>query len=276
MPIQEISWNGESEGASDLLNNPALADFKDINGLAKAFIDTKAMIGQSVRLPSKEAGEDDMKNFYNSMIEKVPGLMVKPDLTNDDAMNAFLTQIGKPDSKDGYELPEVDDYELSDDRKAFLAEKALDSGLTKKQFNKFIKELISDEKNQSEKFASDNKKDMDALQAAWGQAYESKMEKVSKIAQATGAPQELLDAIKLGVAGADTIKWIDGLVKSIGSEDFQISTQPKGSGGITTEEARERASEIRNKLSSMNVSDPSRNSLITKMMEYDKLASARI
>ncbi len=97
MSINEISWNGEAEGFQDLLDAPALADFKDINSLAKAFIDTKAMVGQSIRVPSKEAGADDLKSFHDSLIAQVPGLLFKPDMDDDAAMNALFKSIGLPE-----------------------------------------------------------------------------------------------------------------------------------------------------------------------------------
>jgi len=274
MPIHEISWNGESDGASDLANNPALADFKDVNGLAKAFVDTKAMMGQSVRIPSKDAGADDMKAFHDTMIEKVPSLMPTPDMTDDASVASIMKKLGMPEKHDKYEMPEVEGWDVSDERKTFLQEKAYEAGFTNNQFKKFVKDLAVSEKAGSDAFDSEVATGMAALQTAWGAAYTSKMEQVYKIAEATGAPKDLLEAITAGVAGADTLKWLDGLVKAVGSEDFQVSTQKPGSGGITPIEARERASELRNKIGSMNQSSPEYDSTIKRIMEFDQMAKA--
>jgi len=274
MPINEISWNGESDGASDLANNPALADFKDVNGLAKAFVDTKAMMGQSIRVPSKEAGTEDMGTFHKALMEKVPGLMLTPDITDDTNVTAIMAKLGMPEKHDKYEMPTVEGWEISDERKTFLQEKALESGMTNRQFGKFVKSLAESEKGSSDAFDSDIATGMNALQTAWGAAYDSKMEQVYKIAQATNAPADLLEAIKAGVAGADTLKWLDGIAKAVGSEDFQVAVQKPGSGGITPAEARERASELRTKMEGMNPGDATYQDTIKRIMEFDQMAKA--
>ena len=271
MPVNEISWNAESDGAVDLLANPALADFKDVNGLAKAFIDTKAMQGQSIRIPSKEASTEDMTTFHTSLREKVPGLMPAPDLTNDEAMNALMVSIGRPEKEDGYTIPTVEGVELSDEAATALRKNALESGLTVKQFEKWLTTVFTADIASTTAKKETVQQELQGLRNEWGTAFDSKFAQAVKIAEATGAPPEVVKALKEQTAGVATIKWFDGLVGALGSEDFQLATLPPGSGGITPAEARERASEIRTKISSMNESHPEYQSLIQKMMGFDKL-----
>lgn len=62
----------------DLRGHESLKDFKDVGGLAKSFIDTQAMVGNSVRIPGENASDEDVAKFY--------------------------TSLGRPETPDGYEL----------------------------------------------------------------------------------------------------------------------------------------------------------------------------
>ena len=271
MPINEISWNADAEGSIDLAGNPALADFKYINGLAKAFVDTKALVGNSIRIPSSEAGTEDMQTFYTTMQEKVPGLMVKPDLTDDAAMAAVMTSLGTPEAAEGYAIPEVKGMEITDERKKFLKDTAFSSGLTAKQFEKWVKDIHTADSQAITARKESTQQEIAGLRNEWGTAFENKYAKTIKIAEATGAPPEVIKALKEQTAGVATIKWFDGLAGALGSEDFQLATLPAGEGGITPSEARERASEIRNKLNTIDQSNPEYQNLLKKMMDFDKL-----
>lgn len=274
MPINEISWNEESEGASDLINNPALADFKDLNSLAKAFVDTKAMVGQSIRIPSADAGDEDKQKFYETLREKVPALIPKPDVTDEAAMSALMSSLGKPNEAGEYEFPEIEGLKLPEERSKFLQEAALKSNLTKKQFKQLSEIMLSADVQSITAQQDKQQQDLKGLMTEWGAAFDSKYDSVIKVAEKSGMPESMVTQLREKTAGIDTVKWLDGLVKAVGSEDFQIHTQPRGNGGITPSEARERASELRNKAQSMNVSDPAYNSILTKIVEMDKLARA--
>lgn len=269
--VNEISWDAEADGHADLMANPALADFKSINGLAQAFIDTKAMQGQSIRIPSKEAGADDMKTFHASLLEKVPGLMPKPDLTNDDTMNALMISIGRPEKEDGYEIPTIEGVTITDEQSAALRKNALESGLTKKQFDKWLSITFAADVKSTTARKEVVQQELQGLRNEWGTAFDSKFAQAVKIAEATNAPPEVIKALKEQTAGVATIKWFDGLVGALGSEDFQLATLPPGGGGITSLEARERAGELRTKIGSMNESHPDYQDLIQKMMKFDRL-----
>jgi len=96
----------------DLANNPSLKDFKDPAALAKAYVDTKTMLGQP------KVG--------------VPGPDAKPEV-----LNEFYKQLGVPEKLEGYELnkpvdlPEGLDFD-QDDLNGFL-KFAHENKLTKAQ-----------------------------------------------------------------------------------------------------------------------------------------------
>ncbi len=274
MPINEISWNEEAEGSSSLLESPALADFKDVNGLAKAFLDTKSLVGQSLRVPSKEAGEEDIKKFHEQLMEKVPGLIPAPDITDDEQVAMLMKKLGMPEDIDGYEVPEIDGIDLPDDRIKFMKEVAMNSNLTKNQFKKLSELMLSADKESITEAQTRIQQEIEGLRSEWGAAFESKYSKAIKMAEVTGAPKELVQLLVEKKAPVETVKWLDSLVGSLGSEDFQMAVQDAGDGGITPSEARERANELRNKIHNMSPSDPSYKTTLDKIMAMDKLARA--
>jgi chorismate mutase len=58
--------------APDLREDPALRDFKDPNALAKAYKDTKALVGSSIRPPGPDAGPEAHAEFAKKLAEKTP------------------------------------------------------------------------------------------------------------------------------------------------------------------------------------------------------------
>ncbi len=107
----------------DLRNEPALKDFKDVNGLAKSYISANKMIGRS-DIPTEKSSIEDWNKFYK--------------------------KLGRPEN--GYSLNE--NQEETEQIKA-LKENCFNSGLTQKQFDNVLKTLqdieIKEENEQQEK-----------------------------------------------------------------------------------------------------------------------------
>jgi len=268
--INEISWNTEGEDATALLESPALADFKDINSLAKAFIDTKAMVGNSMRIPSSEAGKEDVDAFHKTLMEKVPGLILKPDVDDTDGMNNILRSLGLPEDSDGYGEVDVGKSLYDEDDIKQMKLDAFESGLTKKQFEAQMKKNIERSTRQSEDYDIKHNGEIDALKREWGEAFDLRSAQAGKIAEASGAPTDLVEAIKLGEAPAESIKWLYNLAARIGSEDFQVATQEPENGGVTPQEARDRAQEIRTQLDDDTITGSRRDEMIKRLIDYDR------
>ena len=68
--------------------SPAFKDIgDDINDLAKNYLDAQSHLGNAIRIPSKEASEDDVKAFHTRLVEKVPGLIPTPTSENQDTID---------------------------------------------------------------------------------------------------------------------------------------------------------------------------------------------
>lgn len=54
-----------SQIPEELRSDPSLANFNDVGGLAKSFLETKKMVGSSIRLPGKDFTPDELKAWRN-------------------------------------------------------------------------------------------------------------------------------------------------------------------------------------------------------------------
>lgn len=194
-------------------------EFKNADSPEKFFDQLKnhrSMIGQSIRIPTGEAGAEQMNEFYNKIQTKVPGLMRTPNPDDADQVRNTFSKLGMPDSADGY-----DDFENSGiDAETMGTYRALahEAGLTKSQFKKFIANLSERTKTSIESAESARAEDVAGLRGEWGAAFEQRAGICAKVAQRTGAPQALCDAVAKGEADAKTMKWLYSLSTQLGGE----------------------------------------------------------
>lgn len=247
----KVGGDGDGgEGASwrdtlpeDMRNNPSLLTTKDVPSLAKQFIDQQAHLGNSIRVPSADAGLEDRKAFHEKLIAKVPGLILRPDMTNAESMEAFHKMAGRPDTSEEYELVEG----LTDnDYTKLLRVAAHKQGLNKTQFKELVavfptiaKELAKT----SEKDAFDRK---EAITKEWGAATEKNTAIAASVAEKTGAPPALMKAIADGNADVGTLKWLHSLAAAFGGEGKHFAGAQGTPAPMTPTEAVARIAEIRN------------------------------
>lgn len=180
--------------------------------------DMRSHLGNSLRIPSEEAGDDTRNEFYEKVKTRVPDLMRRPDVDNDDVMSDVWGSLGKPETPAKYDLPEFDDYQIKDDRAQQLKEMAHKANLTKKQFKALASDLLGLDRAgmmaANESVASDKK----VLSQEWGEALDQRTRLAATIAEKSGAPTALITAIKEGNADAETMKWLYGLSKQMSGE----------------------------------------------------------
>jgi hypothetical protein len=220
----------------DLKTNESLAQFEDVNGLAGAYVETKKMVGNSLRVPSPEAGEEDMAKFYQTLIERVPNLTLKPDAEDQSAVNKFW---GVPDDADGYEVPE--DMDATSAQKS--REMAAQLGLNQKQYNKALAYF---------------EKEGEALTEQQQQASaEAEQQLDAKLGAAKEQARSIVDNLALKFQDADVpveewspgqLLMLNNMAKALNS-DPQAFAQPNAPQVIPDRnEALEQIAEIDNKL----------------------------
>lgn len=276
------SGGGGNEGDSnwrdllpdDLKTDPSLASVKDVSSLAKQFVDAQKHIGGSIRIPSDEAGQEDWDKFYEKINTKVGTLMRKPNMEDENAYLGVLKDMGMPETKDGYKLPDVEETDADFN---FVRDLAAESNLTPKQFEKAFKAYKAKVEGRNQETETRLKEGRDNLMREWGVTFDEKQAKAINTLKQTGAPADLIKAAEEGKVSADTLKWADTIAKSLGSEGApSIEDGKGGSTKMTPDEAQQMVREIMNNKEHAywNSRDPGHKKAIERMVELNRMVSA--
>lgn len=270
--MSEESW--KSSLPEEMQASPTLKDVESVESLAKQFIDQSSYLGNAIRVPGEDASSEDLQAFRQKLIDKRTGLMEIPNLEDEDAMQAVYNSLGRPETPDDYGVPEVEGADIDENKLKAISEVAHQAGISRRQFDKLVKTVLEGDAQlvNSQKQARDD--GIKALKEEWGDAYDGKLAKASKVAELTNAPSKLVEAIKANQVDAETLRWLDGVAESLGGEKSEMVKQAgSGDGTITPFEARERADEIFNKMMELPFGDPRYDQLMNKRLEYMKIAS---
>ncbi len=237
MPENNESWRDNLP--TELKGHKGLADVKDVNSLAQQFIDGQSMIGNSIRIPGPEAGDDAWRAFHTKLTDKVPNLIPTPNKDNEEQMNALYRSMGRPDDALGYEHPEgVDATQMGD-----FAQLAHGLGLSKTQYSKMVGALQELTVVKQEAASEEFNAGIRALKQDWGIVYEDNLQLVNSVMKGTGAPKEMLELAADGKLGADAIKWLHNIGKQLGTEGINFE-KDEFSSRVSPAEAKERVKEI--------------------------------
>ena len=161
-------WLGSID--EGLRENPSLQNIKDVNSLAKVYVDTKSKVGSMISIPGEDATQEDWGKIYD--------------------------RLGRPESADGYEISMGDD--VADDIKETISQfkgKAHEFGLSKAQAESMFKWYTDTEQSiNSKAMEAYNAKlagAKDSLQKEWGDKYDEKMNHANIAASHYGLMQEL-------------------------------------------------------------------------------------
>jgi hypothetical protein len=272
-PSSPPNGDWRSSLPEEIKNHKSIQTTKSVESLAKQFLDQQSYIGGSLRIPSAEAGEADWKSFYEKVTSKVPGLIVRPDVADATAMEAFYTMAGRPAKPEDYAIDGIESDILVDG----MREAAHKVGISQSQF----KELIGVFPKVNEQLAAANESKAAERKAeikkVWGAAVEDNTTQALAVAIKTEAPPELIEAVKNGEANIATLKWLHALSKSMGVEGANLTTDPnRPNVPMTPDEARSRITEIRNnpKHPVWNVRDPMHAKSIEDWVKLHKYANA--
>lgn len=254
----------------DIRNSPAIKDVKDVPSLAKQFVDLQAYQGQSIRIPSENAGEEDRKAFYDKLVAKVPGLIPTPNPEDKEAIDALWKKLGRPAQKEEYKIPEgVDPNEVQD-----ILDLAHKSGLTVSQAEALLKEAherVQAKKTESEKTRTEA---MQTIKKEWGLTFEDRISKIEGILKATGAPKDLADGVASGVVGPETVKWLHTIASQMKLDEPNNHDRNRDS-KLTPVEAKNRISEIMSNRDHpyWKASDPGHADAIKYVVELHRMSA---
>jgi len=96
----------------DLKADPSLVAFKDLGSLAKSFVETKKLVGQTLRAPAADATDEEWDKYYKAG--------------------------GKPNAPEEYKLALPEDFKLTPEEEKDIKDTAYRMGLNGKQAQKLI------------------------------------------------------------------------------------------------------------------------------------------
>ena len=272
---QEVA-NWRDGLSDDLKSSSALADVKDVSSLAQQFVDQSSFLGSALRVPSEDASVEDKQKFFDKVQKHAPNLMPRPEVGNEDQMNAVLTALGRPDDVTGYEAVDVPEgLNFSDDRLGAFKDMAHKHGLTKDQFKGVLGDVLALDAQSMQSMDEATVTSRLAIEKEWGATFKDRENQAIAAAEATGAPQAIIDMAKEGKIGGDTLKWMHALAEKIGGGEGRTDLDDgNNSGRMTPADAEAQISDMMNNRAHpyWDSHHPDHQAAIQKMMKLAAFA----
>lgn len=249
----------------DLRSEPSLADFKDLSGLAKSYVSSQRMLGNSVRIPTEDASPEAKAEFY-AKLDKIPGVLRMPE---DGNLDGLYAKLGRPEDPSGYKLNVEGDM----DAQSIEAFKGIahQLGLNNEQLNKIVEfdKLRAD--SYMEGMNNYKEEAVNTLRKDWGPDFDSRMNGAKEVLKsyAEKYPEyvnELMDGRNPFGNNPVIIKALSEL-HSVMQEKGAVSGTSGVKYGLSAEDAQNQLDDIRSNPhhAYYNVSDPSHEAAVAKV-----------
>ncbi len=251
---ENLAWHdvlGPDAGNWDEVKNS-----ENMEGFMSQMGNMRSLLGNSIRIPSEEAGAEDWSAFNEKLTSKVPGLLKIPDLDDSDGRKALYDKLGRPEKHEGYDP--VDD--MPD-----LREVAHEAGLSKRQYEVMMKAAQGNQNEIMDMVKENTQKSQIELKNKWGEAYPQRTQAIQNLINQTEAPQALKDMVAKGSLNGEMSEWLYGIVKQFGGEEAIIN-DVTNQAMLDPGEAMEQADEIYKRMMNENLPPA----------EYERLMHKRI
>ncbi len=215
--------------------DPSLASFKDVGALAASFIETKSLVGKSIRPPGPDAAPAARKEFVDRLLQIEPALLYAPD-GDPDATTRMWKKLGKPEKPEEYEIPDIGkEAGLNADELRALA---VTGGLTKPQFKGLVEVMAKATLEQKRVAALERL----ALEQEWGAAKEERTLAAKAAALKMGLTEPEVNALS-----PRQLKVFANVAKAVGVDRNEFRRQADGAsdGVLDPAEAKRQMDEIR-------------------------------
>lgn len=268
---QQQTTDWRSSLPEELRDAPFFKEAAGPNDALKQIQNAASYMGNSLRIPGENAGEDDWKAFNQKLVEKVPGLMPKPGQEN---MEEVYAALGRPDKPEGYVYEPPEDVDLPTDYEAF-AKVAHKHGLSQAQFKGLLDDVVGQSREQVEIAQAEHNQEMKDLNNEWGMAYDKNVSAVKNFLKLTDAPEGIQNLIEEGAMSAAELKWIHSIATATKSPT-ELATHQSNSTVMTPQEARNQIQEILNNSDHpyWKPNDPRNRDAIDKMVQLQRMANA--
>lgn len=259
--------------SEDIRASGVLENIESVDQIAKMAVDGRKLASNSIRIPSEDASEDSIKDFNKDLMEKLPNLMFKPDMENQDSINEVMRSMGMPETVEGYELKDIP--EPLKENFDHLAKTAHGAGMTKKQLEAITSGIITDYQAGADEAKGQLEAQTGELKSEWGAAFDNKVKVISHFAEQTGFSEDLIGAIENGQLSPQNMKAFDMVVSGYQGEGVEIGKQPTNPEQIMTPtEADSRLNELMGNKDHAywHPEDPEHDAAKKKVLELGKLA----
>ena len=202
----------------------------------------RSLVGQSVRVPSEEAGQDDWDAFSAKLLEKNANVMMKP--RNAEEVAAAMKALGRPDESAAYNF-EVEGYQPDTDRLASMKQMAHDANMTTDQFNSFMSGMAKAELEAGQAQALSQTESMNGLRQEWGAAFDQNVNQVQNFLSRMDAPASFRNAERDGLFDSGDYKFLHDLSERVGGEGSPGAGNSGETHVMTPADAKARIAEIR-------------------------------
>lgn len=162
-----MSWHEQL--SEEYQGNDTLANIPDLDTLAKSYLDSQSYIGNSVRIPGEDAGQEDWAKFNEKLAAKVPGLLNLPE-DQAEASALLYQKLGRPESADKYSSAQ----DASAEQMEFM-KWAWENGMSDSQVKAWLDENSSRGTASQEAIQKEFSDLESALKEEWGQGYQRKL-----------------------------------------------------------------------------------------------------
>jgi hypothetical protein len=225
----------------ELKTDPALKDFKDVASVAKSLVETKKLVGGSIRPPGPDAGPEARKEFVAKLREKMPELLMVP---ADPAERATFEDdlwrtLGRPEKPEDYSLEGVTLEEGVKLDEVKLRELGKSLKLTKAQ----LREAANLEATGQAAQLKATKEARAQLRSEFGDEYQAALNHAATVAEKKGFAEDAV-ALRAGLVSAARAKAWVAEAKRVTGPGNPVGQQGQGAPPDTTAELLARRAEM--------------------------------
>jgi hypothetical protein len=201
----------------NLRNDPSIATFKDVSALVQSHIETKALVGKSIRPLGQTATAEEKKQYVEKLLQADPALVYAPD-GDEEASKRLMRRLGRPEKPEEYVFDDtaVTAAGLKPDELRALA---VTTGLTKTQAAALAKVMV-DANMEAKRVLSVERQ---ALDQEWGAAKEERV-----LAAKAAAMKMGLHEVDVAGLTPKQLKAFYGVSKAIGVQASEFREHGAG------------------------------------------------
>lgn len=276
-PAAEAPTGGDWKAEAGVAGNPSYDKFATIADLAKSHAELESYRGKSIRIPSDEAGQEQLDEFTEKLTQ-VPGVMRMPGEDDEKGWNNIYQQLGRPSAPEGYKFDEIPGFAGDAESEGQFRALAHEAGLSAKQANAIHNWLGSNIAQEQSAVGEQSEAEMGRLKGEWGQAFDHKLNMArnaaAQLEEKVPGIGEYFDNMAQNGYDANMIRLMDVFGEMMG-ESGAIQATPRT--GMTPDEAKEMINDIRGNPEhpANNEFDPQHKAAREKMMELYQAAYPR-